>query len=92
VRAVLPAAGLGTRFFPITTPGPLADFLQQPFVLLYGDGVTDASLARLLERHRASGSIATIADYESDQLGEKSLLSLSGDGRERDVAEGRLAW
>jgi NDP-sugar pyrophosphorylase family protein len=59
---------------------PLRDFLCDSFLLLYGDVVTDADLAALLEAHRMRGGIATLAHYESDQTAGKGLLALGPDG------------
>ena len=66
---------------------PLADFLTEPFVVLYGDVVTNAPLAELMAQHRRSGPLATLAYYDSSQLDGKGLLDLDGDGRILGFAE-----
>ena len=60
---------------------PLRDFLTEPFVLLYGDVVTDADLGSLLDEHRARGGLATLACYRSDETAAKGVLELGRDGR-----------
>jgi mannose-1-phosphate guanylyltransferase len=60
---------------------PLRDFLTAPFVVLYGDVVTDTSLSALLERHRATRATVTLAFYPSDRTEGKGLLALDSDGR-----------
>jgi NDP-sugar pyrophosphorylase family protein len=57
---------------------PMRDFLAEPFVLLYGDVVTDVDLHGLVAGARG---IATLAYYPSDDVREKGLLELDADGR-----------
>jgi mannose-1-phosphate guanylyltransferase len=57
---------------------PLAPFLDEPFVLLYGDVVTDLRLADLRERH---AGIATLACYRSSDLEGKGVLEVDPAGR-----------
>lgn len=51
---------------PLGTVGPLTliDGLDQPFLMMNGDILTDLDYADLLRFHRASGAAATIASYE----------------------------
>jgi NDP-sugar pyrophosphorylase family protein len=60
---------------------PLRDFLAEPFVVLYGDVVTDMSVSALLDRHLATHAIATLTFYPSDRTEGKGLLTLDPDGR-----------
>jgi NDP-sugar pyrophosphorylase family protein len=85
---------------PLGTAGALLclrAFLTEPFLVLYGDVVTDASLGDLMERHRRANGIATLAYYESSETEAKGVLWLGADGRvERFVekpqaVEGRVA-
>jgi NDP-sugar pyrophosphorylase family protein len=60
---------------------PLRDFLTEPFLVVYGDVVTDADLGALMARHRELDGIATLAYYRSDDTAGKGLLELAPDGR-----------
>jgi mannose-1-phosphate guanylyltransferase len=69
---------------------PLAPFLDEPFVLLYGDVVTDLRLGDLLERH---SGLATLACYRSAELEGKGVLEVDAEQRvtsfvEKDAAGG----
>jgi NDP-sugar pyrophosphorylase family protein len=55
---------------------PLADFLDEPFFLLYGDVVTDLALDSLRLR-----GIATLACYRSTDLEGKGVLDVDDDLR-----------
>jgi NDP-sugar pyrophosphorylase family protein len=66
---------------------PLRDFLTEPFLVLYGDVVTDADLADFMECHLRLGGIATLAYYRSTETAGKGLLSLAGDGRVASFVE-----
>jgi NDP-sugar pyrophosphorylase family protein len=69
---------------PLGTSGallPLRDFLDEPFLVLYGDVVTNASLGALAAAHRGRGAVATLAYYASDETAGKGLLEVDSDGR-----------
>lgn len=66
---------------------PLRDFLTQPFLVLYGDVVTDADLPHLMDRHVSLGGVATLTYYRSTETAGKGLVSLRGDGRVTSFAE-----
>lgn len=66
---------------------PLRDFLTEPFLVLYGDVVTDADLADFMERHLRLGGVATLTYYRSTETAGKGLLSLGTDGRVTSFAE-----
>jgi NDP-sugar pyrophosphorylase family protein len=55
--------------------------LDEPFLVLYGDVATDASLGSLRKRHDEVGGIATLAYYRDDAAEGKGVLSLATDGR-----------
>jgi len=57
---------------------PLASFLDEPFVLLYGDVITDLRLRELLERQ---SGIATLACYPSAELEGKGVLEVDAEQR-----------
>lgn len=60
---------------------PLRDFLREPFVLLYGDVLTNMNLGALMSRHLEAGGMATVAYYPTHQTEGKGLLTLERDGR-----------
>jgi mannose-1-phosphate guanylyltransferase len=66
---------------------PMRDFLTEPFLVLYGDVVTDADLADFMERHLSLGGVATLTYYRSTETEGKGLVSLDGDGRVTSFAE-----
>jgi NDP-sugar pyrophosphorylase family protein len=66
---------------------PLAEFLDDDFIVLYGDVMTDSDLGDLMRHHRASGAIATLAYYRSQDTLEKGLLELGDDERVRSFVE-----
>lgn len=47
---------------------------EEPFVVLYGDVITDAPLAPLAERHRHSGAVGTLAVYASAETEGKGTV------------------
>jgi NDP-sugar pyrophosphorylase family protein len=67
---------------------PLAPFLDEPFVLLYGDVVTDLRLGELLERH---AGIATLACYPSAELEGKGVLEFDAEQRVTSFVEKGVA-
>jgi NDP-sugar pyrophosphorylase family protein len=67
------------------------DFVVDHFVLLYGDVLTDANLASLLERHRKRDGLATLAYYRSVDTAGKGLLDVGPDERVISFVERILA-
>jgi NDP-sugar pyrophosphorylase family protein len=63
---------------------PLAPFLDEPFVLLYGDVVTDLRLGELLQRHVG---IATLACYRSAELEGKGVVGVDAEQRVTSFVE-----
>jgi NDP-sugar pyrophosphorylase family protein len=55
---------------------PMREFLDRPFVLLYGDVVTNVDLAALLADHERLGGLATLVYYDSHSTEGKGLLQL----------------
>ncbi|MCC6710510.1 MAG: NTP transferase domain-containing protein [Gammaproteobacteria bacterium] len=53
---------------PLGTVGPLTliDGLDEPFLMMNGDVLTDLDYSDLLRYHRACGGVATIASYERE--------------------------
>jgi NDP-sugar pyrophosphorylase family protein len=66
---------------------PMRDLLDEPFVLQYGDVLTDARLRALLDDHSRLGGVATLTYYESTDTREKGLLELAPDSRITGFAE-----
>jgi len=60
---------------------PMRDFLDRPFVLQYGDVVTNVDLRTLLDSHVERGGLATLAYYDAEATREKGLLDLDATGR-----------
>jgi NDP-sugar pyrophosphorylase family protein len=54
---------------------------SEPFVVLYGDVLTDAPLAALLDAHARSGAAATLAVYESTETEGKGTIEVDSAGR-----------
>ena len=57
---------------------PMRSFLTEPFVLLYGDVVTDMDLGAL---YRGLRGAATLSYYVSTEMEGKGVLELDGDRR-----------
>jgi mannose-1-phosphate guanylyltransferase len=55
---------------------PLRDFFSEPAIVLYGDVLTDASLLDLMEEHRRSEPLATLALYSSGETAGKGIVRL----------------
>ena len=75
--------------------GPMRDFLDEPFAILYGDVVTDLDLGALLAAHESGGGIATLSYYRSSDVVGKGILEVDADGRvagfiEKPAATGRV--
>ena len=58
---------------------------NEPFMLTYGDGVSDVDISALVEFHRVHGKIATITSVAFEQL--KGVLDISDDGNIRAFRE-----
>ena len=56
-------------------------FLGDRFVVLYGDVLTDADLARLDEADRAFGGVGTLAVAENDDPARSGIVKLDSAGR-----------
>ena len=66
---------------------------NEPFLLTYGDGVSDVNLKELLAFHKAHGKIATLTMVNIGQA--KGVLDVADDGRirsfrEKDDSDGTL--
>lgn len=66
---------------------PLADFLDEAFVVLYGDVVTDANLPALMAHHRGKRGVATIAYYDSPNTRDKGVCAFVDDDRLKAFVE-----
>lgn len=57
----------------------------EPFLLTYGDGVSDLNITRLVEFHRAHGKLVTMSAFNAGQ--RFGVLDIDGAGRVRDFRE-----
>jgi mannose-1-phosphate guanylyltransferase len=73
------------------TAGAVRNSLRElgadPFVVLYGDVVTEEPLAPLLAVHERSGAVATLAVYVADSTEGKGVVEVDADMRIRRFAE-----
>jgi mannose-1-phosphate guanylyltransferase len=60
---------------------------DEAFVVLYGDVLTDAPLARLADRHRRAAASATLAVYESADVEGKGTITVDRAGMVTGFAE-----
>lgn len=60
---------------------PLRAFFTEPTIILYGDVVTSASLADLIQEHLRHDPLATLAVYPSRQVTGKGIVRLDACGR-----------
>jgi len=68
--------------------GQLRRFLgREPFLVLYGDVLTDMDLADLMAFHRRRQPVATIAVAELDDLSSRGVVRLTEDGWVREFVE-----
>ncbi len=56
-------------------------FLDDTFLVLYGDALTDANLALLVERHRAADAALTLGLYRVDDPTRCGIVQVDNDGR-----------
>ena len=82
------AQGVRLRYYvedkPLGTAGSVrqaAGFLDETFVVLSGDGLTDCDLSAALEFHRARGALATMVLKKMEAPMEYGVVVLGGDGR-----------
>ena len=97
VRRVLDAGeSLGVRVLYVEEPTPLGtggalryagDLLQDRFLMLNGDVLSDFDLSAQLARHEQSGAKATIALYPVDDPSMYGLVRLGPDGSVQEFLE-----
>ncbi len=66
------------------TAGGAAQFrarLSEPFLLVYGDVLTDLDLAALVRRHLETNAVATLALYRVPDPWTRGVVDLDADGR-----------
>ena len=80
--------GVDLRYYientPLGTAGGVrraADFLDETFAVLSGDGVTDLDLSRAAEFHREKGAVATLVLKRSDNPLDYGVVAVDGEGR-----------
>lgn len=66
---------------PLGTAGPLAlvERLSDPFLVMNGDLLSSIDYREMLDRHRASGAIATIASYPKEVKIQLGVLETDGE-------------
>lgn len=62
-------------------------FLTEPFVVLYGDVLTNLDLSALARKHAERSSLATLALYAPDDLTRCGVVELAADDRIVDFVE-----
>ena len=74
---------------PLGTVGPLTliDGLDETFIMMNGDILTDMDFADLVRHHRASGALATIATYERQVRIDFGVIETDDGGLVRDYIE-----
>jgi NDP-sugar pyrophosphorylase family protein len=65
----------------------LEGWLGEPFLVIYGDVLTDLDLGSLLRRHRETGAAATLAVAEVDDVTRAGIVEVDGEGRVREFRE-----
>ena len=82
------AFGVSMRYFvektPLGTAGSMhlaADFLNETFVVLSGDGVTDCDLTQALRFHREKGALATLVLKHVENPLEYGVVIAEAEGR-----------
>ena len=56
-------------------------FTDAPFLLLYGDNLSNCNLTRLIDFHQAKKGIATIALYKREDVSQSGIAQLDKDAR-----------
>jgi NDP-sugar pyrophosphorylase family protein len=61
----------------------VASFFEgnQPFLLWYGDNLSRCDLGRLIARHTATGSVATIALHHREEVSQSGIVGLDSNDR-----------
>jgi NDP-sugar pyrophosphorylase family protein len=56
-------------------------YFTEPFIVLYGDVLTDLNLTALVDRHHACGGLATVALYQVEDPTRCGMVELDEGGR-----------
>lgn len=75
---------------PLGTAGGVrqaADFLDETFVVLSGDGITDLDIADALRYHRAKGALATLVLKQADNPLDYGVVLTGPDGQVQSFHE-----
>ncbi|HLQ32081.1 MAG TPA: nucleotidyltransferase family protein [Chloroflexota bacterium] len=62
-------------------------FFRDSFLVMYGDLLTDLDLSLLMERHRTSSGLATLALCSPDDPTRCGMVEVSAEGRVREFIE-----
>ena len=80
----LPRVRVHRERAPLGTAGGLHEIageLTDPFLLVYGDVLFDVDLRRLIDAHRASNGLATLAVHPNDHPYDSDLVELDRENR-----------
>jgi NDP-sugar pyrophosphorylase family protein len=66
---------------------PLRSFLSEPFVVLYGDVLTDVDLRELHQIHCQSEAVATLVVHQRHDVTAKGVCAVDASGRITDFIE-----
>lgn len=74
---------------PLGTVGPLTliEDLDEPFLMMNGDVLTDLDYGDLIAYHRAQGGVATIASYEREVKIDFGVIEPDAENRIHDYIE-----
>jgi NDP-sugar pyrophosphorylase family protein len=59
----------------------LESFWSGPFLVVYGDNLTDCDLTRFVEFHRSTGGLFTLALYWREDVHQSGVVALAADDR-----------
>ncbi len=59
----------------------VADFFDEPFLVYYGDNLTNFDLTDMLQAHRQQGEIASVGLLWMDDPTTRGIIGLDGNGR-----------
>lgn len=86
--------GIRLQYFvervPLGTAGGVGQaraFLDEPFVVLSGDGLTDLDIRRAAEFHRQRGALATLVLKHTDSPMDYGVVDVDAEGRVRSFHE-----
>jgi len=76
--------------YPLGTAGSvknIEDYFDDTFVVIQGDNITDIDLKKVINEHKNSGALCTIATYKVEDPWNYGVISLNDDGRIKQFYE-----